>query len=50
LVRLYIAHYYEKTDELNHEEWKNAQDAITALRNKRAAEKEDNTEDNVEEE
>jgi len=50
LVRLYIAHYYEKTDELNHEEWKNAQDAITALRNKRAAEKEDNAEDNVEEE
>ena len=47
LVRLYIAHYYEKSDELNHEEWREAQDAIQALRNKRAAE-EDRNEDNVE--
>lgn len=48
LVRLYIAHYYEKSDELNHEEWRTAQDAITDLRSKRAAEEEDNAEDNVE--
>ena len=47
LVRLYIAHYYEKTDELNKDEWQHAQEAIEALRNKRAAE-EDRIEDNVE--
>lgn len=48
LVRLFISHYYEKTDELNHEEWKNAERAIYDLRNKKAAEEEDNAEDNVE--
>ena len=49
LVRLFIAHYYEKTDELNKDEWEHAQGAIEALRKKRAAE-EDRIEDNVEEE
>jgi hypothetical protein len=49
LVRLYIAHYYEKTDELNKEEWEHAQGAIEALRRKKAIE-EDSNEDNVEEE
>ena len=49
LVRLFIAHYYEKTDELNKEEWQSAQSAIDDIRSKRAAE-EDRNEDNVEEE
>ena len=47
LVRLYIAHYYEKTDEVNGEEWRDAQAAIEDLRRKRADE-EDQNEDNVE--
>jgi len=47
LVRLYISHYYEKTDELNKDEWQSAQDAIEDLRKKRA-EEEDRNEDNVE--
>lgn len=48
LVRLYIAHYYEKTDEVNGDEWRAAQDAIQDLRNKRAAEEEDRNENSVE--
>lgn len=50
LVRLYVAHYYERTDEVNHEELESAQEAIIAIRNKRATQKEDVDEDSVEEE
>ncbi len=47
LVRLWISHYYDKTDEVNGEEWREAQDAIQALRDKKAAQ-EERHEDNVE--
>ena len=50
LVRLYVNDYFSRADELNHEEWKNAERDILELRNKRATEEEDNIEDNVQEE
>jgi len=49
LVRLYIAHNYEKTDQVNGDEWREAQDAIQAIRDKKAAAEERN-EHSVEEE
>lgn len=49
LVRLWISHYYDKTDEVNGEEWRNAQSEIEDIRRKKA-EEEDRNLDNVEEE
>lgn len=46
LVRLYVNDYFSKADEVTHEDWKVGQDAIIAMRNKRAAE-EDLSEDNL---
>lgn len=49
LVRLYCNNYYANNDKLSKEEWKDAEQAIIAERNRRA-EEEERLADNVEEE
>jgi len=50
LVRLYIHNYYQREDKISSEQWQQDEKAIVAMRNRRATEEENLTEDNVVEE